>query len=141
MHDFTETFSGRAATTEDFKATVEKHMTAEMQRMGSGKMDWFFDETCTAPRYPSYKLDYNLRQERGWRRISGLEDCSMNMDDKFRMLVPIYLELADGRIANLRRVTLVGNYSADVKVPFQGIKDTPRRAMVNYYDDVLASPN
>jgi hypothetical protein len=56
------------------------------------------------------------------------------------MLVPLYLELADGRVVSLGRVALVGNNFQDGKIPLKGIKDTPRRAMVNYYDDVLASP-
>jgi hypothetical protein len=63
------------------------------------------------------------------------------VDDKFRMLVPVYLELADGKIAFLGRVSLVGNNSTEAKVPLKGIKDTPHRAMLNYYDDVLVSPN
>ena len=44
MQDFVKTYSGKAATTEDFKATVEKHMTPDMKAIGDGKMDWFFDE-------------------------------------------------------------------------------------------------
>jgi hypothetical protein len=38
MQDFVKTYAGRAATTEDFKAMVEKHMTPEMDLAGCGKM-------------------------------------------------------------------------------------------------------
>jgi len=55
------------------------------------------------------------------------------------MIVPIYLELADGRTVNLGRAHLTGNTSVDQKVPLKGLKDTPKRALVNYNDDVLAS--
>jgi len=55
--------------------------------------------------------------------------------------VPVYVELADGNIAFLGRARLIGNNSVDQKVPLKGLKAKPRRAMVNYYDDVLASPN
>ena len=55
------------------------------------------------------------------------------------MIVPIYLELADGRTMHLGRARLVGNIVADQKVPLKGLKDTPKRALLNYYDDVLAS--
>jgi hypothetical protein len=61
------------------------------------------------------------------------------VNDRFRMLVPVYLELADGRLVNLGRVTIIGNSTEDVKVPFPGLKQTPRRVMINYYDDVLAA--
>jgi hypothetical protein len=56
------------------------------------------------------------------------------------MLVPIYLELADGRIVSLGRARLSGNSSIERKLPLNGMKDRPRRALLNYYDDVLASP-
>jgi hypothetical protein len=55
------------------------------------------------------------------------------------MLVPIYLELADGRTVNLGHARLTGNSSVDQKVPLKGLKDVPKRALVNYNDDVLAS--
>src|SRR5438034_10677947 len=44
MHDFVQTYTNRAASTEDFKAMVEKHMTQEMDLEGNHKMDWFFNE-------------------------------------------------------------------------------------------------
>jgi hypothetical protein len=57
------------------------------------------------------------------------------------MLVPIYLELADGRTVSLGRARMVGNTTVNEKVPIKGLKDKPHRAMLNYLDDVLASNN
>jgi hypothetical protein len=57
------------------------------------------------------------------------------------MLVPIYLELADGGIYTLGRARLTGNKTVEQKVPIKGLKAKPRRAVLNYYDDVLASAN
>jgi len=37
------------------------------------------------------------------------------------------------------RARMDGNASVDQKVPLKGLKQKPRRAMLNYYDDVLAS--
>src|SRR5258708_2114548 len=141
MHDFTGTFSGRAATTEDFKAIVEKHMTPEMQRIGDGKMDWFFDEYVYGTALPSYKLDSSFEKGADGDVVFTFKVTQSDVNDKFRMIVPIYLELADGRTAFLGRVRLTGNNSTEGKVPLRGVKDAPRRAMLNYYDDVLASPN
>ena len=56
------------------------------------------------------------------------------------MLVPIYLELADGRIVSLGRARLSEYTSVEQKLPLKGMKDRPRRAVLNYYEDVLASP-
>jgi hypothetical protein len=55
------------------------------------------------------------------------------------MLVPVYLELADGRTVPLGRIRITGNTNVDQKVPLRGLKDTPKRALVNYNNDVLAS--
>src|SRR5205823_3420449 len=38
MRDFVQTYANKVATTEDFKAAVEKHMTKEMDLDHNGKM-------------------------------------------------------------------------------------------------------
>ena len=55
------------------------------------------------------------------------------------MLVPLYLEMADGRTIQFGHAALVGNTTVQQKVPLKGMKDTPKRAMLNYYYDVLAN--
>jgi hypothetical protein len=141
MHDFVQTYAGKAATTEDFKAMIEKHMTAEMDLEGNHKMDWFFDEYVYGTQLPSYKLDSSFDIGADGDVEMTLKVTESNVDEHFRMLVPLYLELADGNIAFLGRARLSGNNSLEQKVPLRGIKTKPRRAMLNYYDDVLASPN
>jgi hypothetical protein len=141
MHDFVKTYAGSNATTEDFRAAVEKHLTPEMQRIGGGKMDWFFDEYVYGTALPSYKLEYAFDKDADGSPLLTFKASQSGVTDEFRMLVPLYVELADGRIANLGRIAMIGNSSIDSKSPLKGIKDTPRRAMLNYYDDVLASPN
>jgi aminopeptidase N len=39
MQDFVKTYGGKAATTEDFKAIVEKHMAPEMDLEGNHRLD------------------------------------------------------------------------------------------------------
>ena len=56
MHDFVATNAGRPATTEDFKAAVEKHMTRDMNAAGDGKMDRLFNEYCIRHRCPELQL-------------------------------------------------------------------------------------
>jgi len=141
MHDFVQSYSGHAATTEDFKAIVEKHMTPDMQRIGNGKMDWFFDEYVYGTALPTYKLDSSFDKNSDGDVVLSMKMTQSGVDERFRMLVPLYLELADGRIANFGRVTMVGNTSQEGKIPLKGLKDIPRRAILNYYDDVLASSN
>ena len=139
MQDFVQTYSGKAATTEDFKAMMEKHMTPEMDLEGNHRLDWFFNEYVYGTALPSYKIDYTFDKDATANVVFGLKVTQSGVDDKFRMIVPIYLELADGRTVNLGRVRLFGNTTVDEKLPLKGLKDAPKRALMNYYDDVLAS--
>jgi hypothetical protein len=41
----------------------------------------------------------------------------------------------------LGRAHLTGNATFEQKMPLKGLKEKPKRAAINYYDDVLASPN
>jgi hypothetical protein len=141
MQDFVQTYSGRAATTEDFKAILEKHMTPEMAAFGRGKMDWFFDEYVYGTTFPTYKVQYSFDKDATSDVVLSLKLTQSNVNESFRMLVPIYLEMADGATLFLGRARLTGNTTLEQKIPLKGLKETPHRALVNYYDDVLASAN
>ncbi|MGB9488835.1 MAG: hypothetical protein WCA92_00095, partial [Terriglobales bacterium] len=137
--DFVQTYSGKAATTEDFKAMVEKHMTHEMDIDGNHRLDWFFNEYVYGTALPSYKMTYAFGKDPNGEVTMDLKVTQSGVDDKFKMIVPVYLELADGRTVNVGRARLVGNNSVEQKVPLKGLKDPPKRALVNYNYDVLAS--
>src|SRR5215469_17381632 len=141
MHDFVSTYAEQSATTENFKAVVEKHMTAGMDLDGNHKMDWFFNEYVYGTQLPSYKLDYSFDTGADGVILMNVNVAQSGVDDKFRMVVPVYLELDDGKVVFLGRMRLVGNSSSPAKVPLKGLKARPRRALINYSDDVLASPN
>jgi aminopeptidase N len=141
MHDFVNTYRGKAATTEDFKAMIEKHMTQEMDLEGNHKMDWFFNEYVFGTQLPSYKMDYSFQPGANDTTTLHLNVTQSGVNDKFRMLIPIYLELGDGRVVFLGRAHLTGNSSISENVPLKVGKTQPHRAVINYYDDVLATPN
>jgi hypothetical protein len=139
MQDFVKNYAGRSATTEDFKAMVEKHMTAQMNLMGDGKMDWFFNEYVYGTALPAYALASSITNQPDGTPVLNLKITQSNVDPNFRMLVPVYLEFADGRIGMLGRATLVGNTDVEQQVPLRGLKSPPKRALLNYYNDVLCS--
>lgn len=140
MQDFVKTYSGKAASTEDFKAMVEKHMTREMDLDGNHKMDWFFNDYVYGTQIPTYKLDSSFDTGADGTIVFSFKLTQSGVDDKFKMLVPIYLEMDDGRLFSLGRAHVAGNSSVDDKVPLTGLKTKPKRALINYYDDVLATP-
>jgi hypothetical protein len=141
MRDFVKTYAGRAATTEDFKAMVEKHMTPEMAAFGGGNMDWFFNEYVYGTQLPSYIMQSSLDNDAAGNMEFSFKLTQSNVSENFRMLVPLYIELADGSVRFLGRAPLTGNTSMEQKIPLKGLKDKPHRLFVNYYDDVLASAN
>ena len=104
-------------------------------------MDWFFNEYVFGTQLPSYAIASSFEPGPDGDFILNLKVTQSNVNEHFHMLVPVYLELADGNIAFLGRAHMAGNNTMEQRIPLKGMKTRPRRAMVNYYDDVLASPN
>ncbi len=140
MQDFVRTYSGKAASTEDFKSIVEKHMTPEMDLEGNHKMDWFFNEYVYGTQLPSYQMSASFDTGADGDVVMNVKMTQSNVNDKFWMLVPIYLELPNGMFF-LGRARLHGNSTFEQRIPLKGLKDKPKRAVISYYDDVLASPS
>jgi hypothetical protein len=132
MQDFVTTYTNQAASTEDFKATLEKHMTREMDLEGNHKMDWFFNEYVYGTALPTYKLRHSFEKDAAGDVVFNFTLTQSNVDENFRMLVPIYVETADGRITHLGRARVTGNNSIEERIPLKGLKDTPKRALLNY---------
>lgn len=139
MQDFVKTYSGKAATTEDFKAIVEKHMTSEMDLDNNHRMDWFFNEYVYGTALPTYKFESSFDKGANGDLVFSFKLTQSGVDDKFRMLVPIYLEMPDGRTSFLGRAWLIGNKALEQKIPMKNWKTAPKRALINYNYDVLAS--
>jgi hypothetical protein len=112
-----------------------------MDLEGNQKMDWFFNEYVFGTQLPSYKFESSFDTGADGDVVLNMKVTQSNVDEHFRMTVPIYLELADGNMFFLGRARVSGNSSIEQKVPLKGLKTKPRRAVINYYDDVLASPN
>jgi hypothetical protein len=54
------------------------------------------------------------------------------------MLVPLYLELANGLIVHLGVIPLVGDTTFEKTVQLPKLPSPVKRAMLNYYYDVLS---
>jgi hypothetical protein len=134
MRDFVATYRNRPATTEDFKAIVEKHMTPQMNLGGDGKMDWFFNEYVYGTALPSYRFTYSMNGT-----VASLEIAQSGVDKDFRMAVPVYVELANGHVVRLGSAAIAGNdtFANKVDLASFGLKEPPKRLLINYYNDVL----
>jgi aminopeptidase N len=139
MHDFTRTYANRPATTENFKATVEKHMTREMDLTGNHKMDWFFNEYVYGTEYPHWKFEHSFSTDTDGTVMLNFKLSQSHVTEDFMMLVPLYVQVSKGQVARITRIPIKGNTSIERHFRLTGLKVKPERAMIAYLDDVLGN--
>jgi len=135
MQDFVKTYTNRTASTEDFKAMVEKHMPPSLDLDGNRKMDWFFDPYVYGTALPSYKFEHTIENGAAGT-VLNFKITQSKVADNFKMPVPVYVELMDGRVTRLGSANMFGNTTVSQSVPLGQTKI--KRAMLSYYNDVLA---
>jgi len=140
MHDFVSTYSLQAATTEDFKAIVEKHMTTSMDLEGNHTMDWFFREYVYGTDLPAYHFEGDATPSGdGWKLHFKL--VQSNVDAKFANVVPIYLEFTDGEVFHLGQIAIHGPIAVEQTVQLPKLPAPIKRVLINYNYDVLCTEN
>jgi aminopeptidase N len=140
MHDFVESHRLQAATTEDFKAAVEKHMSAQMDLDGNHRMDWFFNQYVYGTDLPAYHFEGQATQN-GDATSLHFKLIQSGVSDTFKMLVPLYLELTDGKVIRIGSINITGNKTIDQTVPLGKLPAPVKRVSINYYYDVLSIDN
>jgi len=140
MHDFTATYRLQAATTEDFKAMIEKHMSPAMDIQRNHSMDWFFDEYVYGTDLPTYHLEHQITQNADASTVH-FKLSQSGVPSTFRMVVPFYLEFTDGRIVRWASATITGDSTIDQSAPLPKTQLPVKRVLINYNYDVLDSEN
>jgi len=117
MHDFTTTYAGKNASTDDFRQVVEKHM--------GEPMDWFFNEWIYGAETPTYDFKYQLKPGDGGKTVVSLSLKQSGVSDSFQMRVPLYA-FVSGQPRRLGLLRIQGNstFTGDVPLPFQPEKIT-----------------
>jgi len=141
MHNFLRTYTNRPATTEDFKQAVEEHMLPSMNLAGDGKMDWFFNEYVYGTALPTEKFSHSFSNAPDGTPILSFKIEQSGVDSDFRMAIPVYIELPDGGAFRVGSVPLTGNTTFENQITLRGLKSKPKRAMINYFHDVLCLQN
>jgi len=133
MHDFVESHRDRAASTESFKAIVEKHMSKAMDLGGNGRMDWFFNEWVYGTEVPKYHFEYQLLPADGDRVRVHMTLTQSEVDEHFVMLVPIFADFGKGMV-EIGRLGIGGNstHTADLVLPMR-----PKKVALNAYKEIL----
>jgi aminopeptidase N len=140
MQDFVNTYRLKPATTEDFKAMVEKHMSPSMDLERNHTMDWFFREYVYGTDLPAYHFEGNATPEgEGWKLHFKLTQS--NVGPEFANAVPLYLELADGKVMRLGLIAIHGATTSEQTVTLPKLPAAIKKVTINYYYDVLCTDN
>jgi Peptidase family M1 domain len=107
MRDFTSTYAGKNASTEDFRSVVEKHM--------GEPMDWFFNEWVYGTEIPEYDFSYRLTDAGGGKTELSMSVKQSGVSDSFVMRVPVYA-MVGGQPRRLGMVRVKGSQTAEGKV-------------------------
>ena len=133
MHDFVESHRDKPASTESFKAVVEKHMSRDMDVSGNGRLDWFFNEWVYGTQIPKYHFDYQVSPAEGGKAKLHMTVSQGEVDDQFVMLVPVFADFGKGMVS-IGQLQMKGNStrSGDVLLPMQ-----PKKVALNAYKEIL----
>ncbi len=133
MHDYMETYRDSPASTESFKAIVEKHMTRQMDIQQNGHLDWFFNEWVYGTEVPRYHFTYEVQPADDGKFRIHTEITQSDVDDHFAMFVPVFADFGNG-LVRLGQVGIAGNstHKADFILDRQ-----PKKVAFNAYKDVL----
>ncbi len=135
MHDFVQTHHNQNASTESFKAIVERHMTPAMDLENNGRMDWFFRQWVYGREMPSYDLQYSLTPGADGGTLLKARITQRGVSDAFAMPVPLYVE-KDDKLIRLGSINMVGSMTTDpIEIP---LPQAPDRVLLNGYLDILA---
>jgi hypothetical protein len=135
MHDYVQTYLYKNASTEGFKAVVDKHMKPSLDAVGDHKSDWLFRDWIYGTGLPKYHLEYTAKAADGGKVVLEGKLTQSDVPQDFVMLVPLYVDF-DGHWVMAGRVRVIGNNSATVKV---SLPKMPKRVSINANHDVLAT--
>jgi hypothetical protein len=133
MHDFITTHHDMPASTESFKAVVEKHMTKQMDLQQNGRMDWFFAEWVYGTQVPRYQFKYDvLPGDKSAFKIRA-EITQSEVDNTFAMQIPLFADFGNGMV-RLGQVEMVGSSTRTI---IFDVDKQPKKVALNYLKDIL----
>lgn len=135
MHDYVQTYLHKAATTEGFKAVVDKHMKPSLDVAGNHNSAWLFQDWIYGTALPKYHLEYSLKPADGGKVTFEGKLTQGDVPADFLMSVPLYFDFDGHWSVAPRRVVVLGDMTAQVKVT---LPKSPKRVSINANHDLLA---
>jgi hypothetical protein len=133
MQDYCKTFDNKPASTEDFKAIVEKHMTRSMDLDGNHKMDWFFNEYVYGTGVPQYTFHVAAEPTPDGKTHLKGQITRVGVPENWKDVVPIYGHLGDKSVR--LGAASVQHSTEPVDIVINGKID---RVSINDNEDLLA---
>ena len=138
MQQFVIDYAGKAATTEDWKASMEKTMPKSMDLRGDGKLDWFFDEYVYGTELPHYAVSSEFTVGADGVTSVHMKLAQSNVSKTFVMPVPLYLQMQNGATVRIANVVIHGSDTIDHTFQLGKLPSPARALLVNYNADVLS---
>ena len=137
MQTFVQEYAGKSASTEDLKASFERTMPKWLDVRRDGKLDWFFNEYVYGTELPHYEISSDFTTTDGETSVH-FKVTQSNVSKDFIMLVPLYLQMADGRTVRILNVGMQGDMVSDHTVKVGKLPSPPKKVLLNYNADVLS---
>jgi hypothetical protein len=94
LRDFYSTYAGQRASTDDFRAVMERH--------AGMPLDWFFDQWVHGTAVPTYTVAHRWEAADGGRWRVRVRVKQSGVPENFRMYVPVSVDLGNNRFARMR---------------------------------------
>lgn len=137
MQTFVQEYAGKAASTEDLKASFERTMPKWLDLRRTGKLDWFFNEYVYGTELPHYDISSEFTTADGETSVH-FKVAQSNVSKDFVMLVPLYLQMADGRTVRIMNLGMQGDTVSDHTVKLGKLPSPAKKLLLNYNQDVLS---
>jgi hypothetical protein len=138
MQQFVSDYAGKAATTEDWKASMEKTMPKSLDLRGDGKLDWFFDEYVYGTELPHYTVSSEFTVGADGVTSAHMKMAQSNVSKNFVMAVPLYLQMQNGVTVRIANVVIHGTDTIDHSFALGKLPSPAKTMLVNYNADVLS---
>ncbi len=134
MQDYCKTFDNQSASTEDFKAIVEKHMTRNMDLDGNHKMDWFFNQYVYGTGMPQYSFHATLTPTADGKTSVAAQLTRSGVPENWKDSLPLYAHMGDKTI----RMGSIGATHPTETLSFV-LPGKVDKVTLNEYEDILGS--
>jgi hypothetical protein len=126
LRDYVREYSGKAASTEDFRRILERNAT--------GNWGWFFDAWIYGNDIPSYNWSWNVTTGADGGMILTVEAERKNTADDFMTVIPIQVEFDGNKLGYVFLVSKEARSSISQKIPAK-----PKKVVFAPESSLLAS--